>query len=282
MKIAAAVVLYNPTDQYIDGIKTYQSAVDRLYIVDNSEKYNRKLIDIFSAFSNVTYLDNHGNRGIAFALNRACKYARHDHFQWLLTMDQDSVIDSEAIEQMEQFICDNCEKMKLGMVSANYFKFDNRVRKENAGVSYPALHITSGSMMNLDIWKNLKGFEDKLFVEQVDFDYSLKCINAGYKLAKLHDVYFEHREAEPTKKNGRVLWNYSPARFYYIGRNHIYMKKKYGTQFTNYNLGTVGQYFEFYDKAMHEHQPIKKTLALTLGIIDAATNHYGKCRWKFI
>lgn len=126
------------------------------------------------------------------------------------------------------------------------------------------------------------GDEISMFVEQVDFDYSLKLYNAGYMLAKLHDIYFEHHEAEPTKKNGRVLWNYSPVRFYYIGRNHIYMRKKYGEQFTNYNLGTVAQYFEFYDKAIHEQQPLKKVVALTLGIIDAATNHYGKCKWKFI
>ena len=49
MKIAAAVIWYNPTKECINNISTYLEYIDQLYIIDNSnENYSHLLNDIGS------------------------------------------------------------------------------------------------------------------------------------------------------------------------------------------------------------------------------------------
>ena len=43
MKVAGTVVWYNPNNENVGNIKTYIDYVEKLYIVDNSKKNNRKL-----------------------------------------------------------------------------------------------------------------------------------------------------------------------------------------------------------------------------------------------
>lgn len=281
MEIAAAVVLYNPEMRFFDNINEYLSAVSKLYVIDNSDKYNAELIEKLKADSKVKYLNNRGNKGIAFALNRAVKNATHDSYEWMLTMDQDSSIESSQIQQMKDYIEKNADEM-LALVSANYEHFESRVRKRSTGVSSHPLAITSGTMMNISICNRNGGFENKLFIDQVDYDYSLRLFLKGYRLIRMDDIYFQHHEGDKERRNGRVLWNYSPARYYYIARNNLYMKKKYGEKVTNYNIGTTEQYLEILDRVLHEKQGVKKAIAMACGILDCEISRFGKCKWKFI
>ena len=99
MKIAGTVVWYNPNDENIENIKTYIDYVERLYIIDNSKKNNKKLSEKLNN-KKIEYIYNNGkNLGISSALNLACKKAKKEDFSWILTMDQDSSFDSENIKE---------------------------------------------------------------------------------------------------------------------------------------------------------------------------------------
>ena len=95
---AVGVVLYNP-----DNIERVQSSlqsifqqVNAVYVFDNSTKENNI---IFSA--NTTYMTEHENKGIAYALNRIMEKAQSEGYEWLVTMDQDSVIPEGLINAYE-------------------------------------------------------------------------------------------------------------------------------------------------------------------------------------
>ena len=137
------VVAYNPQREEIcKNIDTYINELDVLYVVDNSSKNNG---DIFNGYNKVKYIPNYDNLGISAALNIGAKEAINNKYKWILTMDQDSHFEKDAISKMKEYI-NNSDKTneKLGIVSP----FHSTKRTEGIkleGVDYPILVMTSES-----------------------------------------------------------------------------------------------------------------------------------------
>lgn len=88
-KIAVGIVLFNPdnVDRVQLSLHAILQQVKKVYIFDNSTKENTITFP-----TNVTYMTEHENKGIAYALNHIMEKAKTDGYEWLVTMDQDSVI----------------------------------------------------------------------------------------------------------------------------------------------------------------------------------------------
>jgi rhamnosyltransferase len=97
--------------------------------------------------------------------------------------------------------------------------------------------ITSGSIVNLERYGEIGAFDEKLFIDQVDFDYSFRSRLEGFKTIRFNNVYLQHslgKESEHIsfknfKKTKRSL--HSPVRIYYMTRNFFYMRRKYSQHF---------------------------------------------------
>ena len=110
-KIGGCVVLFNPDVRVINNIAACQSDFnfDFFIIIDNSPEQNSILIDAIKQLPGaVIYKWMEENKGIAKALNVACKMAIENNCEWLLTMDQDSKFREgdllkmiESIEEIE-------------------------------------------------------------------------------------------------------------------------------------------------------------------------------------
>ena len=94
---AAVVVAYN-IKKYIllENIKTYSKFVDKVIVVDNSDRDN-SLKDIQD--STISYIKLNGNEGIAKGLNVGIKYAIENGYLYVLTMDQDSSFSNNLIDE---------------------------------------------------------------------------------------------------------------------------------------------------------------------------------------
>jgi len=64
--------------------------VDKLYIIDNSEKQNSPLFEKIRLPKKLEYVWNRSNLAFAAALNLGANRAINQRFDYLLTMDQDS------------------------------------------------------------------------------------------------------------------------------------------------------------------------------------------------
>ena len=106
MKLAGVVVLYNPDQKVIQNITSYINEVDVLYLVDNSSKDNSLLF----THEKAKYIPLHGNTGIAHALKVGATKAIDNGFHYLLTMDQDSMFEQNALKSMKSIIDDDAEK----------------------------------------------------------------------------------------------------------------------------------------------------------------------------
>jgi rhamnosyltransferase len=231
--LAGCIVLYRPKFQVVDNIKGFLPFLDRLYVIDNSEQPRQELISaLYELGEKVAYLPQAKNIGVASALNIAGRLATDDGYDWLLTMDQDSSFTNNTFFQNGLEVAGKDEK--IGVVAASYTDLYDRWQSEYSTL-YNEIHfmVTSGNMINLKAWGIVGGFEDKLFIDEVDHDYCLKLRACGYKIIVSKEVYMKHVIGHVSQSclNGhpaeRGIKLHDPSRYYYMSRNVLYLSKKY-------------------------------------------------------
>jgi rhamnosyltransferase len=234
--LAGVVVVYNPDDSVEGNIRSYLPFLDRLYIIDNSKPDNRSLPGDLLSDVKVHYVFKDMNTGVSAALNEAAGLAIGEGFSWLMTMDQDSSFENGQLEAY-----------------AEAFKsFSSIPGIAVAGVQHDAGHInlqevekwnhtnaviTSGSLVRLSTWEEIGGFDAKLFIDEVDHEYCYRSIVHGYDVIILSSVAIKHNLGKTRKagylsvmsSRGRIL--HSPKRVYFMVRNYLYVKHKYGKLF---------------------------------------------------
>lgn len=227
VRIAAVTILYHPAETIIENLLTYCRDVDVLYIMDNSAE-SHSFIQEKLPFSNIVYLHDGNNEGIAKRLNQAAALARSGGFQWMLTMDQDSYFEKDAVTRFLSYI-EGCEyKNSTAVFGVNYTEptFSNRLFKE------VPLVITSGSIINLPILQKMGSFDENLFIDEVDSEYCYRARLSGYKILECAAIYLHHLLGE--MKMGRSLKSgkysprrlHAPIRLYYMVRNYFYVLHK--------------------------------------------------------
>lgn len=233
---AGVVVAYNPNkDEICKNIETYASELERLYVVDNSSNNNKEMFD---NFANVEYIANNDNLGISVALNIGAKRAIKDNHKWLLTMDQDSSFDKDAILKLKEYIIHSEEtNEKLGIVSP----FHLTARTEGVkleGVDHPLLVMTSGNLLNLDAYLDVGGFPEWYFIDCVDFDFCLALRKKGYEIAQVNTAILQHELGDTVRKQlGKKVFyldNHNYIRRYYVVRNRHYFYDRYKDFFPEY------------------------------------------------
>lgn len=232
---AAGIVLYNPDiNRMKENINAIINQVDYVILVDNGSK-NKSDIEaaIEHSFHNSDKLIinfSEKNNGIAWALNQIFKIAEEQSVKWVLTLDQDSVCPSDIIEGYIKYST-SISKNKIGILCPT-------IVDKNAGILEGDVHkteeikrcITSGSFTSLAAWKQLSGFDEKMFIDGVDFDFCDRLRMNGYKIIRIGSISLTHELGKITThrflfKTVKVQ-NHSAPRKYYIVRNRFYVSRK--------------------------------------------------------
>jgi rhamnosyltransferase len=233
-KIAGTVILYHPDDSVISNIASFSGFVEKLYVVDNSEQNNRQLIEKITA-PNLFYIHDGENMGISIRLNQVARLAIAAGFDHLLTMDQDSFFEEEAIRNYWQCISTYLEKEQTSMYG---IEFMHQSPQKDACSPREVEHlITSGSVINLGLFETIGGFDENLFIDEVDLEYCYRSIIKGYKVIQFPNIFLQHTLGETSyyrafgifKPTPRIL--HSPVRLYYRVRNYLYVTGKYRSRF---------------------------------------------------
>jgi rhamnosyltransferase len=82
-------------------------------------------------------------------------------------------------------------------------------------------------------------FEDGLFIDAVDFEFSLRVRSRGFHIEECSKAVLLHSPGTPKtyRFRGHHLFqttNYSPVRRYYQARNNIWMVRHYWTRFPSF------------------------------------------------
>lgn len=100
-KIAAGIVTYDPElDRLKDNILSIVNQVDMVIINDNHSINISDIRALCRDYEKVKLLENKKNVGVAMALNNICREAIKEKYDWILTLDQDSICPSDLISQL--------------------------------------------------------------------------------------------------------------------------------------------------------------------------------------
>ena len=294
IKLAACVVLYNPDDTIFENILTYGNYVDKLIVVDNSLKKNNFLIDKLNEVfeSKLIYINNNDNLGIATALNQACDKAIELQFKWILTMDQDSSFINfdhykKCLEKVQNV--NNIALLAANTDKEGYSNFDINecscnYREDKFSV------ITSANIVNLEYFEEIGRFNDKLFIDMVDYDYCLRINIKKFKILYFPDVFVEHKLGEVhlrtnifTRKK-KYKTEHNAQRAYYISRNSLYLSKNYGKYFSKeFGMLHILNIVFIHDVTkilLYEIDKWNKLKAKFIGLYHFLINRYGKYNLK--
>ena len=104
----------------------------------------------------------------------------------------------------------------------------------DVAVSYA---ITSGNLVRMDVFDKTGLYDEGMFVDQLDFDFSLRVRKAGfgiYRVAKA-TLYHELGDAgAPRTFLGRFHTFHSPLRRYYSYRNYLHLAKRHVRDFPKF------------------------------------------------
>ena len=153
MIIDGVVVLYNPGEEVIENIKSYQSFCRKLFVMDNSTSVNQKVVDILKGFPNVVYVSLDGNQGIAKALKEGMKLSLIDKSEYTLTMDQDSIFPTDKLDIIKDYI--NKYKNEYAIIGLNF----NSDSTEPKLIEEKFL-LTSGNFISNEDYQKIEGFKD--------------------------------------------------------------------------------------------------------------------------
>lgn len=232
MKYLVGIVTYNPNIVEIRKKLVLLEKYD-VVIVDNFSKNINSLREICKKF-NVSIIENTKNMGIAFALNQIFASADKNKFEWVLTLDQDSEISDSLLKKFNMCPFDKqvgiyCPKV-YDTVS-KVFVQDTKDRNNSKKYSEIDKCITSGSLTSVKAWKEVDGFDNYLFIDEVDNDFCYRLKENNFYILIISDAIMNHQigKTKVLTLFGKKIFirNHSVMRKFYITRNRLYLDKKY-------------------------------------------------------
>lgn len=230
MKILAIVVTYFPEKELLEkNIAAYINDVDRILIWENTP--DEKIFDYrFLDNEKVEYCGD-GVNSISHALNYAWRYAESNGYDYLLTMDQDSVF--EDFNQYLDYTINN-KSLPKGVwgpvISSKEIPAKKVCDDPFWEFKSPLGVMTSGMLLYLPIISQLGGWNESFAIDCVDQEFSLKARRMGVKEFTINTILNHHlgnpQEVRILGHQVR-LFNYSPLRYYSIYRNNIRLIKMY-------------------------------------------------------
>lgn len=232
--IGAVIITYNPDlDTLFKNVNVLLSKDIFVVIVDNFSNNYLNVLDEYKNNSKVKLISNDRNYGIARALNQGFQYLYDQSFLWGISFDQDSECPYNLVEEAKKYL----NIKDIGIITPvvydkNLDGYLGGSLDRSVPFTYIGRCISSGAVTNLEIWKEVGKFDEQMFIDYVDFDYSTRVCLSNYKIIRLNNVVMNHELGKCTYKkifNKKIrISNHSSFRKYYMGRNIVYYIRKYG------------------------------------------------------
>ena len=239
-KIIAGIVTYNPKlNELSDTIKSIISQVDKTVVYDNASNNYEEVRKLCSDY-NIECILSNTNDGVAKAYNSLFGNAMTKGYSWMITLDQDSIVPKNMVDIARIYM----KKRKIGIIVPTIIE---KNIGENLGIKrydpvkgaketkdYVFLNkiINSGAIVRVDTFVKAGGYDESLFLDYVDFDFSMRARRSGFSIIMMKNVAMNHSLGNTSyvRLLGRKIRysSHSKYREYCIARNIvIYMKRWY-------------------------------------------------------
>lgn len=223
--IAICMVIYNPTLEVFETIKSY-SMFSNIFIFDNSKESNKKDIDSFKI--NCTYFFDSTNIGYTKALNVLFKYAYEKKIPYCMPVDQES---NFVYENFINYFCYFVDTPKIGVLSP-FFLIDRKKRKPKRNTFTKSKWVMfNDSLIRTNLLHDINYLDERFFIDWSDYDFCLSISKKEY-ISGTYNKYIVKAHPGITRKTRimKIKYGYcSPIRIYYQFRDGLlcYSKHRY-------------------------------------------------------
>lgn len=295
----ALIITYNPSPGFEYQLEKLFAEFEQVILVDNgsSPKFQKTLKSQAIRWGDaLKILINQQNLGVGTALNQGFAWAIQNGYDFIITLDQDSTPAPGMSKALVSALgaCAGKEKISIvaplvenpdAGITVRYIRPKNHLFFERTSCAGQILDnvsivITSGSMYNLAIYKQVGPFRDDFFIDYVDTEYCLRAKQQGFKIIVACDAHLRHKLGNQKKINfGPVEMRptfHSITRWYYINRNRIFMLRKYGVHFPHWLLYELtSTVYGLLRMLLFEDHKSGKMLAALLGSLDGLSGQSG-------
>jgi rhamnosyltransferase len=228
--LAAVVTTFNAGNAILPNLARIASQVMVVIIVDDSGDLCPANYFDYDEIENAIFLRNEENLGIAAALNRGVLKAESMGFDWVITLDDDTLVSPTYVEELYGFL-QSGEQVSIGLIALIRDGGDSCVSNKANGFMFKRTLITSGSLFKIATFRDVGGFDESLFIDLVDFDFCTKLRKADQAIVLLNKVGMSHKvgNSQTISLLGQkiVIYNHSPFRLYYQMRNVFSFARKH-------------------------------------------------------
>ncbi len=279
---------YNLTRNCINSVEKSSFKNVKIILVDNEHQEFK--IDKINNKSITHIIKNKKNEGFAKASNQGIRYALKKKFDYIMLLNNDTIIKEDLIE----LLIDKANKLNLKIIQPLILNYDGTKVWSRGG----AVNYFFGNFYNLNKPKTFKYFSNKnefinwftgcciMFKSEVfnnvglldenffayyeDVDFSLRLKNHGYKIYLMNDSYLLHLGSASSKSKNQKDGNLSSYVHYLNIRNHIYLLKKHLKSFNLIGI-IIFQFFKIQSYVLYFLIRLRfnKLKMVVKGVIDA-------------
>lgn len=222
-RVAAVVPAYSPDADALGALVTSLIQADLPVLVVDDGSVDASYLQGLTG-DGIQTLAHTANAGIARSLNDGLAFAAQHGAEWLLTVDQDTVLPIGYVEALLAAVSPG-----VGVIGAE------TIGDASGDLSYPArtvdgLLVTdevfqTGSLWSVTALQIVGGFDEDFGIDAVDAAACLRLREAGFLVALAPGVRLEHHygSGRPVHVLGREVWatGHSPARRETMVRNRL-------------------------------------------------------------
>lgn len=235
--VSSIIICFYPDIAKVNKlIKIIEANVGQIIVLNNGG-LDENLLDFENKKVRVESLGE--NIGIATGLNIGCDIAMKSGYRFIISFDQDSTPEKNMVQNLvkEYLACEasgqkvaaigpqlidvrNGKTVFIPFVKFTSYWYDEWVGEGTQPVSQL---ITSGCLVDLNAWADGNKFNDELFIDFVDNNWSWRVVKKGYIILGTTKARMVHEISDQIKKTNRYSLNrYGPMRRYFQARNAVY------------------------------------------------------------
>jgi GT2 family glycosyltransferase len=205
--VSAIILSYNRASEVlftIDRLKEYRAGLPfdlEIVVVDNASVDGTSLL-VKEQHPDVTLVSKVENNGIA-GWNEGFKVAKHKYF---LVLDDDSHIYSGLTEAVARLESQPDIGILALLVKDKDLKDDPHLDPDEAWKDNDEIvgFIGCGAIIRKELYDKIGGFAEWIHVYTHEFEYAIRCLDAGYRVNFFGNAIVIHRVSNINRSNKRI------------------------------------------------------------------------------
>jgi rhamnosyltransferase len=168
--------------------------------------------------------------GIAKSLNFGLRYAQSLGYEWVITLDDDTLLSTTYLSDVFAFAEAN-EAVNFSIVACSRGDEFSLDKVNVYDFTEKRVLITSGSVFKIRDCTDIGGFDERMFIDLVDFDFCTRARLSKGPLIQLNKVGMIHKVGNSKTLTlcgmSIVVYHHAPFRLYYQVRNVFIFARKH-------------------------------------------------------